>query len=271
MSVGLIGSNIEQFSKEVPTYQKNIEKIKSSVEEGISIDIVSEIEKYSEDLDLAAIIQNILNSLTSFISDGFIVIIYVVFLLLEEPTFPKKLRALFSTEESYKKGTSILNSIDSMFSKYIVVKTLISLLTGVVSYIILVLIGVNFAVLWAFLIFLLNYIPNVGSLVATLFPILAAMLQFGSVLPGLYVLLGVGATQVIVGNVIEPKVMGNSLNISGLVVIITLFAWGAIWGILGMVLSVPITVMMIIIFAQFPSTRGIAVMLSDDGQIDDIK
>ncbi|MEO0874547.1 MAG: AI-2E family transporter, partial [Bacteroidota bacterium] len=110
-------------------------------------------------------------------------------------------------------------------------------------------------------------IPSIGSLIATTFPAIIAILQTGEFMPGLWVLLGVGIIQVIVGNFIEPRLMGNSLNISPLVVILSLIAWGAIWGVIGMVLSVPIMVMLIIVCARFESTRNIAIILSENGQI----
>jgi predicted PurR-regulated permease PerM len=147
-------------------------------------------------------------------------------------------------------------------------KTVVSLLTGILSYIVLAIIGVDFAVFWAFLIFLLNYIPTIGSLIATIFPALMALLQEGNFSHAFWVIAGVGAIQILVGNFIEPKVMGNSLNISSLVVILSLVIWGSLWGIIGMIIAVPITVIMIIIMAQFPNSRKFAIMLSKDGIID---
>ena len=142
-----------------------------------------------------------------------------------------------------------------------------SLLTGFLSYIVLLLFGVDFAFLWAFLIFLFNYIPYIGSFVATLLPSIFAVFQFGSFLPFIWIFAGVEAIQVLVGNYIEPRVMGKTLNLSPLVVILALSFWGAIWGILGMLLSVPITSIMVIIMAQFPNTRNIAILLSENADI----
>jgi predicted PurR-regulated permease PerM len=129
-------------------------------------------------------------------------------------------------------------------------------------------VGLDFAIFWAFLIFLLNFIPNIGSLIATLFPSALALIQFENTFaPFLVILIGVGAIQLLVGNLIEPRMMGSSLNISSLAVILSLSLWGTIWGITGMVLCVPITVIMMIIFAQFPTTRPVAILLSENGQL----
>ena len=142
-----------------------------------------------------------------------------------------------------------------------------SLLTGFLSYFALLFIGIDAPLFWAFLIFLMNYIPTVGSLIATVFPAMFAMMQFGELMPGIWVLIIVGAIQLVVGNFIDPKLTGSSLNVSPLVVLVGLAFWGAIWGIIGMILSVPISVMMIVVFAQFPNTRAIAVLLTKDGSI----
>ena len=129
-------------------------------------------------------------------------------------------------------------------------------------------IGIDSPVFWAFLIFILNFIPTIGSLVATLFPAIFCLLQFGEFTQGIQVLIFVGSTQLVVGNLLEPRLMGNTLNISPLVVIISLSFWGAIWGITGMLLSVPIAVIMVIVFSQFEQTKSIAIMLSKRGKIE---
>jgi predicted PurR-regulated permease PerM len=174
---------------------------------------------------------------------------------------------LTTSEEKKLELKETLAQIDHSISKYISLKTLVSLITGFASYIVLKLIGLDAPIFWAFLIFLLNYIPTIGSLIGTLFPVAMAFLQFEDPTNAFIVLIAVGSIQVIVGNIVEPKIMGNSLNVSSLVVILSLSFWGAIWGITGMVLSVPITVILVILFGQFKSTRSVAILLSDKGQI----
>ena len=135
------------------------------------------------------------------------------------------------------------------------------------SYGVLTLVGVDFALFWAFLIFLLNYIPTIGSIVATAFPALLTLVQFDGFTPFFIVLIGVLAIQVAIGSFLEPRLLGNTLNISPLVVILALALWGLLWGVVGMLLCVPITIILIIIFAQFPPTRPIAVFLSRNGEV----
>jgi predicted PurR-regulated permease PerM len=161
----------------------------------------------------------------------------------------------------------MFSKIDHSVQQYVALKTLVSLATGILSYFSLLFIGVDAPAFWAFLIFVLNYIPNIGSLIATLFPAIFALFQFGELTQGFLVLLIVGSIQMVIGNFAEPRIMGNSLNISPLVVLLTLAVWGVMWGITGMLLSVPITIILIIIMAEFPSTRPVAILLSQDGQL----
>ena len=267
LAAELLSSSIQRFAAILPAYEANVQKINSSINSEFNFDIMENLRSYSGTVDFSSSIQPVLNSLTSILGDGFMIIIYCVFLLLEESVFRTKFEKIFSNDGKFEEVKAITDKIDHSFSQYITLKTLVSLLTGVLSYLVLLIIGVDVPILWAFIIFLLNYIPSIGSLIATTFPAIVAMLQFGEVMPGVWVLLGVGAIQILVGNFIDPKLMGDSLNISPLVVIISLIVWGAIWGVLGMVLSVPITVMMIIIMAQFPATKNIAIMLSANGEV----
>ena len=151
------------------------------------------------------------------------------------------------------------------------VKAFVSLLTGALSYVVLVIVGVDFAFLWALLIFALNFIPYVGSIIATILPAVFSILQFGTFWPFVWVFGIIMIIQTVVGNYIEPKVMGKSLNLSPLVVLIALSFWGYVWDLLGMLLSVPITSIMLITFAQFSSTRGIAILLTENGDIEDLQ
>jgi predicted PurR-regulated permease PerM len=188
-------------------------------------------------------------------------------LLLEEHTFPKKLKAMYPELGPHEKMRTLVSKIDKSVSNYIALKTMASFLTGFLSYFALLFIGVDTPFFWAFLIFILNFIPTIGSLVATLFPAVFALLQFGEFTPAILVLAIVGAIQVVVGNFIEPRAMGKTMNISPLVVILTLMLWGMMWGIPGMLLSVPITVILIIIMSEFDATRPIAILLSRDGKL----
>lgn len=264
----MLAASIQEFSKVLPDYQKNFEKINQGLIDSYNFDALGRLQKYTGNMNFTGIVEPILNSLSSIVSNGVMIIIYCSFLILEESVFNKKFKIILSKDKEHEEQVlRIWNRIDQSFSSYIALKTFVSLLTGVLSYVALLLLNVDSPALWSIIIFLFNYIPNIGSIIATFFPVVVAMLQYGEILPGVYVLIAVGAIQLIIGNVVEPRVMGNSLNISPLMVIVALTVWGAIWGIIGMVLSVPITVMLIIIFAQFPQTENLAIFLSENGNL----
>jgi AI-2 transport protein TqsA len=221
-----------------------------------------------DSIEVRPILSGLVNSLSSMLGSIILIVIYIVFLLLEESLFSKKLKILAKQSAGEQDFADILQKVNTAISSYVNIKTLISLLTGVMSYIVMLVIGVDFPVLWAFIIFLFNFIPYVGSFVATFLPSIFAVVQFGSLWYFVYVFIAVETVQILVGNYIEPRVMGRSLNLSPLVVMITLTFWGLIWGVLGMILSVPIVSVLTIVLAQFPNSRKIAIMLSETGDID---
>lgn len=218
-------------------------------------------------INLQPVLTALLNSLTSLAGNLFIIIIYVAFLLVEEKFFFKKLELWIQDPIRRNNVLQIIDQIIASIRKYIVVKTQMSLLTGALSYIILILFKVDFATWWAFLIFLLNYIPYIGSFFATLFPSLFASFQYQSFWMLLWVFASIQVVQIAVGNILEPKIMGRTLNLSPLGVLLALTFWGIIWGILGMLLSVPITSVLVIVCSRFEQTRFIAIILSETGQL----
>ncbi len=263
----MISQNIAHLSKTVPQYEANVNKMTDSVNKRFDIDLANMLGDFTKDLKFGSILSVLFSTLTGLFGNAFTVLLYLLFLLLEEPIFPKKIKAMYPDAKKYKQVTDLVNKIDHSIGNYVALKTLTSLITGFLSYIALLFIGIDAPLFWAFLIFILNFIPTIGSLIATLFPALFAILQFGDFTPGILVLTIVGAIQLIIGNLVEPRLMGNSLNISPLVVFLTLAAWGVIWGISGMLLSVPITVIMIIVMSEFPGTRPFAILLSQRGTL----
>jgi AI-2 transport protein TqsA len=267
LMVDMLARNIQQLSNSLPLYESNIEQSVLKINLIFGIDLMSKLKGFTEGFDFTGMISTILNVVTAFLGDAFLILIYILFLLLEEKVFGYKLKAIYPNTDKYDSIMDLLNKIDKSISSYLGLKTLVSLLTGFLSYIVLLLVGVEAPVFWALLIFIMNFIPTIGSLIGTMFPAVFALLQFGEIAPFVYVLVFVGIIQVIIGNIIEPKLMGNSLNISSLVVILSLAIWGSIWGVMGMVLSVPITVMMIIVCEQIPQLRFIAILLSERGEL----
>ncbi|MFK7900333.1 MAG: AI-2E family transporter [Cyclobacteriaceae bacterium] len=263
----VISSSIAKLSVSYNTYKANAGDLLASVNTKFNIDIVSFIKGYSGEIEFGSILSLLFNSISDLLSNSFMVVLYALFIFIEEAYFSKKMERIIQDKTSYEKTSLIIQNINHSIANYLGLKTLVSAITGILSYIILAFIGIDSPIFWAFLIFILNFIPTIGSLIGTLFPAIFCILQFGDFTSGFLVLGLVGGVQLLVGNIIEPKFMGNSMNISPLVAIISLSFWGAIWGITGMVISVPITVVLIIVFSQFEHTKSLAIALSEKGEI----
>ena len=266
--IEILSANIEELSISYDKYANNLDAVITQINETFDLNIVENIKGQVNGFDFGEILGSIFNSLSCIFGDTVMTVIYTLFVVLEETKFRDKLKMLFPEEKKYDRFNEMLEKIEDSISAYLGMKTLLSLITGVLSFIALKLIGIDSPSFWAFLIFVLNFIPTIGSLVATAFPAIFSLLQFGTITPAILVLVFVGIIQIVVGSILEPRMMGKSMNISPLVTIISLSFWGVIWGIVGMILSVPITVVMIIIFSQFESTRHVAILLSDKGNID---
>lgn len=197
------------------------------------------------------------------------IFIYLLFMFIEQTTFDKKFSALFPNKAQFKKMRYIIGSIDTNMKKYLFMKTLISAVTGLLSYVWLHALGLEFAGVWAFIVFIANYVPTIGAIIACGLPILYSLATSPTLHMPILVAAGLIGLQILLGNIIEPKLTGKTLNMSTLAILINLVFWGMIWGVAGMFFSVPLLVATFIITAQFDSTRWIAVLLSADGKIPD--
>ena len=223
-------------------------------------------------------ILQVLGGATAELSENLILItLYVAFMFIAQSTWSLKLDYIFPKSESREQARRVGDAARIGIEKYLWTQTVISVLTTVFTYVTLILLGVENAVFLAVLVFVLNYIPTVGSIVASVIPLLFALVQpeLPVWVPGdepqsTYIYSGlvfglVSFWQFFFGNFVQPRMMGDSLNLSVLVVLISLAVWGTLWGIVGMFLSAPLTVLMMIMFSQSPSTRWIAIALSADG------
>lgn len=209
------------------------------------------------------------SSLAGIATSTGMVLIYLIFMFVEQSSFNKKIDAMPLTKTKAKKLRFILNSIDENMKKYLFTKTFISASTGLCAYILLSIIGLEYASVWAFIIFILNYIPTIGSILACVLPIIYALISGDTWHLALFTAISLIALEIIFGNILDPKLTGKTLNISTLAILINLVFWGMIWGPAGMFFSVPILVAIYVTTAQFSSTRWIATLLSTDGKIPD--
>lgn len=211
---------------------------------------------------------------TSLLENLILVLIYVGFLFLAASNWPTKLDAIFSDADAREKVRSVGADARRGIESYLWTQTIISVIITVLTYITLQVLGVENALLLSVLVFILNYIPTVGSIIAAFVPFLFAIAQPGwpsympenSYINAGIVFVAVSFWQFSIGNFVQPRMMGDTLNLSTLVVLLSLAVWGALWGIPGMFLSAPLTVILMVLFNQFASTRWIAVLLSADGK-----
>jgi predicted PurR-regulated permease PerM len=196
-----------------------------------------------------------------------LVLIYIFFMFIEQSTFSKKFQVLFPSKQQFKKMHFILRSIDDNMKKYMFMKTFISAATAVMSYLWLYYLGIEFASVWAFIIFIMNYIPTFGSVIACGLPIIYSLITSDSFNTPILVAAGLIFLEIVFANILEPKLTGKKLNLSTLAILINLVFWGMLWGVAGAFFSVPLLVATFIITAQFDKTRWIAILLSSNGEI----
>ena len=263
--INIISTNVNDVIAASSRYQENLLHIFNNVDRRFHIKSFANFDTVIKGLSIQNVLVNIYGVFTTLMSSAVLISLYVVFLFVEQHYFSQKMDALFPQTENRKLVNNIIYHIMKDTQTYLGIKTLLSIGTATASWLIMKWVGLDFAEFWALLIFFLNYIPNIGAIVATAFPAVLALIQFQSWWPFWEVTSGIVAVQFIVGNFIEPRLLGKSLNLSPLVILFALGFWGSIWGILGMFLSVPITVMMMIVCAHFESTMPIAILLSQDG------
>jgi predicted PurR-regulated permease PerM len=253
------------FSARLPEIQTKLQSLLAHIgaDFGISVDLSS--SPLITDLAHGAG-----NFVFGFASVAGIVMIYVFFMFIEQSTFRKKLTTMFPHAKEFKKISFIMQSIDDNMKKYLFMKTFISAMTGILSYFLMHWMGLEFAGVWAFIIFVLNYIPTFGSIVACILPIAYSLIQFDTMRAPIMIAFGLVVLQILLGNVIEPRLTGKTLNLSTLAILINLVFWGILWGPIGAFFSVPLLVATFVITAQFDKTRWIAILLSANGEIPDV-
>lgn len=263
----LITSTVQQLIRQAPKYQNNLELLFAQITNLVGAERMPDWETIRSSLIGWINIQDWLTSAAGQISSAggtlFLIIIYIAFLFGERGSFGKKIKVAFPDPKRASRVKEIIGTINERVGQYLGTKTLVNVLLGVVSYVIMLLFGLDYAAFWALLIALLNYIPYVGSIVALVLPVALSMVQFGSwpMTLGLYACLQ--AVQLYVGNSLEPSVVGRRVNQSPFVVLVALSFWSAIWGIIGAILAVPLTSIIMIVLNEIPATRPLAVLMSE--------
>ena len=251
-----------QFAAKLPEIQEKLRMLGDYFSGALGISFSSDMLP-----NLANILSGIGSSAAGIAASAGLVLVYILFMFIEQSSFGNKLSALFPQKAQSKKMRFILRSIDENMKKYMFMKTVISAATAVCSYFWMNYLGLEFAGVWAFIIFLLNYIPTFGSIVACALPILYSLISSDSLHTPILIAAGLIGLEIIFANIIEPKLTGKTLNLSTLAILVNLVFWGIIWGPVGAFFSVPLLVATFVITAQFDKTRWIAILLSANGEI----
>lgn len=261
----IFASSLNDFAQSLPVARLSIMARIQSLQEyaesfGIYIS-TDELINYFDPLLLMNFITQLLSSFSGMLTGLFLLLMTIVFMLFEVNALPYKLKEVMDDPNSGM--VNIKNAIRGI-TGYMAIKTIISLITGIVVWAFLSWLDIGFALLWGMTAFLLNYIPNIGSIIAAILPIFQSLI-FNGFYDALLVSIGFIIINIILGNIIEPRVMGKGLGLSTLVVFLSLIFWGWLLGPIGMVLSVPLTIVIKILLENSPSPAAckVAVMLGD--------
>jgi len=261
----LIGASVKDFSAALPVYQARLQEEIGALLAwlgGIGIEISDQfLLEYFDPGAAMRLVGSTLTRLGGLLTNAFLILLTVIFILFEASSFPTKLRKMLGS--SNRSLADFDRAIDNV-KRYMAKKTLMSLCTGICIGIWLAVLGVDYPLLWGLLAFLLNFVPNIGSIIAAIPAVLLAFVQLG-VSSALFAALGFLVVNVVIGNVIEPRFMGRGLGLSTLVVFLSLVFWGWVLGPVGMLLSVPLTMTVKIALESNEDTRWIAILLGSGG------
>ncbi len=261
----MIGGSLNNFTDNLPKYQERLATQSHGLivllqNYGVVLDEKT-LLAYLNPGKAMALVGNLLSGLGNVLTQALFILITVIFILLEATGFQKKIRAISADPVG---SVARIEAITSSIKQYMTIKTSTSLLTGILVSVWLLILDVDYPVLWGLLAFLFNYVPNVGSIIAAVPAVLLALIQLGP-WSALWAGMGYLVINGLVGNMIEPRFMGRGLGLSPLIVFVSLVFWGWVLGPVGMFLSVPLTMTLKIILDSNDETRGISVMLGQDG------
>lgn len=257
----LISNSLNDFSLNLPVYEA---KLKSFVEnlviflQGKGVELPDNmISELIVPARITQFVSDIIKGLGTALTNGLMILLLVVFMLLEAAVLPKKLHAVHADASTHVQG--FLKDV----KQYMMIKSAFSAITGLLVYIALLFIGLDYAILWGVLAFFLNFVPNIGSIIAAIPAVVLALIQLGF-MSAMEVAVVFLAINIVLGSVLEPKYMGEGLGLSTLVVFISLIFWGWAFGPVGMLLSIPLTIMLKLSLQTNPQTKWIAVLLDSE-------
>lgn len=263
----IINTNIQWVLEKLPYYQTAITNKFNIVLSVLNMEGKTSLPEILQWVNLQEVVKTWIDKIMVIFKNMWIIIFFILFILLEYKYLDTKLEKILNNTKRKKQINKILNNIKSNLSSYFIIKTIISFITATLSYIVMLSFNLDFAIFWAFLVFSLNFIPSIWSIISVSFPITLSLVQFDTFLPIVLLSVILIIIQVLMWNIIEPRFMWNRLNLSPLAIIIALSFWGTLWWIVWMILSVPLMIILNISLAQIPSTRKFSILISEKWDI----
>lgn len=255
---------IEQW----PVFLERARGMLASLSEWIGADLAGALQSAVSDFNVVAGLRSLVTPAGIAFTTILVVVLYVAFLFVESRRFPAKLDRIFKDDAREDMFRETAGRIIASIHRYLLLKTLLCVANALAAYAVMKAIGLEFAEAWALLTFFLFFIPKIGAIVAFILPSLFAILQFQDWQPVLLLVGGLALVQLLMGEVVEPRIFGHSLNLSPLVILLALAFWAMVWGLAGAFLAIPLTVVILTVCAKVPALRAVAILLSRDGDPD---
>jgi predicted PurR-regulated permease PerM len=255
------------LSQRATDLQSSLDPLIAHFASKVGADEAALLDRSLDIIGLESLMQKIVTGVLAMINQIGVVALYVAFLLADQAFFDVKMKALFPDPERRASASAVMRDFGRQIGSYLWIMARMSALTAISSYVFMRLVGLQNPEFWMIVIFVLNFIPNIGSILGTILPALFALAQFQEPMVPIILLALIGSVQFTVGNVLFPRIAGDTLNLSFFVTIFSLFVWGTLWGIVGMFLAVPLTAMIVLTLGRFDATRPIAILMSKTGEI----
>ncbi len=263
----IVSSSADEIQNALPMYRERLQDLLEKLESLMGARVLDAGRNAVQNVDLGAWIAAIAGQFGGALSMLILVTLYLVFLGSERAAWVEKMPRLFTTDEGAHRARKVLQRISLGVKQYMWVNAVTSAMSGVVAFAIFTWVDLDFASLLALIVFLAGFIPNIGAFIGIALPSLVALIQFDSLTPFLIVLFGYGAADQFISNVVQPSMQGRSLNLSTFMVMVSLTFWATLWGGIGAFLAIPMMVVTMVICAEIPAIRWIAVLLSRDGRL----
>lgn len=260
-----VAENATSFAAQLATYTPKLNNLIARLAALLDADVPPTVNELFRQLNPTDYLVQVARGLQSFLSTAAFVLVYLGFILASRRGWERKIVSLFPEREARHEAVAAFERIRNGVEQYLWVQTVTGLMIAAASWAAMAAVGLDNALFWAILIFIASYIPIIGGVVAVAVPPVFAVVQFETLWQAVVLVIVLQAVSMFVGNVVQPRMQGRSLNIDPIVLLLALAFWGVVWGLPGMFLSTPITVMLMVVLAQFESARWLAVLLSDDG------